>query len=203
MADIFDSDIVTERAVREAFAKSIEEDGGFPRSLRADWVETPLGALLAVGDGDHLYLLAFISKTGLMRKAALLQKSVKAGLEMGESATVKSIKRELGEYFGGKRRVFETPLKLIGTTFQVNVWEELRKIPFGHTISYTALAAQLGKPAAFRAVAQASSQNPVAIAVPCHRAINASGDLGGYSGGGDRKRWLLNFEKEATGKNPG
>lgn len=136
----------------------------------------------------------------MIRKAALVQKKLNAGLEPGESPTVRSVAGELAEYFDGKRQVFETPLQLLGTVFQVRVWEEVRKVPFGHTITYEELANSIGKPAAFRAVAQANAQNPMAIIVPDHRVINADGGLGGYDAGLERKRWLLDFEKATVDK---
>lgn len=202
MADIFDGQGEMENAVREAFVQSLQRQEGAdqPRTLNADWVETPVGTLLAAGDQDHLHLLSFLQKSTMMRKAALVQKKLNARLEMGISSTVHSIAAELKEYFDGKRRMFETPLQLLGTVFQIAVWEEVRKVPFGHTITYDELANRIGKPAAFRAVAQANAQNPVAIAVPCHRVINSDGGLGGYDAGLERKRWLLDFEKAIVGK---
>lgn len=186
-----------ESVVAEALAatRRMQKNMDFPLTLQADWFETPLGTVLAAGGDDCLHLLCFIEKASLVRKMALVQKNLKAWLEPGKSASVESAKRELGEYFGGKRQTFETPLGLHGTVFQKRVWEELRTIPHGNTVAYADLAAAIGKPAAFRAVAQANAQNPVAIIVPCHRIINSDGSLGGYSGGVERKHWLLDFEK--------
>ena len=204
MADVLDNNGEMERSVREALAKAIKPVEGmiYPRTLQADWVDTPIGPMLAAGDESHVYLLSFIEKSGLQRKAALMQKKLNAGLELGDSAAVRSILGEVREYFGGTRRSFETPLHLTGSAFQIRAWEELRKVPFGHTISYAELARRIDKPAAFRAVAQANSQNPIAIAVPCHRVVNADGGAGGYGGGVDRKAWLLDFEKQALTDRP-
>lgn len=83
----------------------------------------------------------------------------------------------------------------MGSPFQTSVWEQLRKIPPGKTCSYADIALALGKPAAYRAVAQANGANQLAIIIPCHRVINSSGELGGYGGGVARKEWLLNHEK--------
>lgn len=156
MADIFIGQGEMEQSVREAFVKSLQQQEGadYPRTLKADWIETPVGSLLAAGDQDHLYLLSFLQKSTMIRKVALVQKRLNAGLEMGESAALHSVAGELAQYFDGKRRAFETPLELLGTVFQVRVWEEVRKIPFGHTITYEELANRIGKPAAFRAVAR-------------------------------------------------
>jgi methylated-DNA-[protein]-cysteine S-methyltransferase len=87
------------------------------------------------------------------------------------------------------------PLDLGGTPFQMRVWAELRRIPYGETVSYGELAAALGKPSAARAVGAANGRNPVALVVPCHRVVRSRGELGGYAGGLDRKRWLLDHER--------
>ncbi len=192
-------DTEADRIVREAFARTMKHQEGrdYDRVLRTGWLETPLGPMLAAGDDDHLYMLSCIEQSSMERKVALIQRKLRARLEMGEAASVLSIIREMREYFGGKRRAFETPLAMTGTSFQMLVWEELRRIPLGATIAYADLAKRIGKPAAFRAVAQANSQNPLSIVIPCHRVINNDGGLGGYSAGVERKRWLLDFEQAA------
>ncbi len=90
------------------------------------------------------------------------------------------------------------PLDVQGTAFQMRVWEELRRIPRGRTLSYSELAACIGRPTAVRAVARACATNPVAIITPCHRAVRANGELGGYRWGIERKRRLLEEEKETA-----
>jgi len=103
---------------------------------------------------------------------------------------------EIKRYFGGIATDFaEVPLDLRGTLFQRQVWQELRKIPWGETISYGDLAGRLGKPKAARAVRQACGANPIPLILPCHRVIAQNGTLGGYSSGLARKRWLLDHEK--------
>lgn len=203
MAADFMHDEKAEDEVRESFTRMLVRvsDAKYPVTLRADWVRTPVGSMLAAGDDKHLYLLDYIQRATMERKAALLQRRLNARLEIGgASGAVKSIADELAAYFAGELREFRTPLMLTGTAFQVMVWEELRKIPFGATISYGELARRIGKPSAFRAAAQANGQNPVAIVVPCHRIINTNGKLGGYSAGLDRKQWLLDFERKALAK---
>lgn len=198
MADLFDGQKEMEAAVRDSFARALENQEGtnYPRTLQAKWLDTPVGTLLAAGDEKCIYLLSFLQKSSMARKAALIQKQLDARLEMGESGAVGLIAAELNDYFAGRRTMFDTPLCLTGTVFQIKVWEELRRVPFGRTITYAELAQRIDKPAAFRAVAQANAQNPIAIAVPCHRVINADGGLGGYSAGLERKRWLLDFEQK-------
>ncbi|MEU8581195.1 methylated-DNA--[protein]-cysteine S-methyltransferase [Streptomyces abikoensis] len=102
--------------------------------------------------------------------------------------------RQLTAYFAGERTGFDLPLRLEGTPFQRRVWEELRHIPYGRTVSYGELAERLGAPGAARAVGLANGKNPVGIIVPCHRVLGANGDLTGYGGGLERKRLLLAHE---------
>ncbi|MEU6880540.1 methylated-DNA--[protein]-cysteine S-methyltransferase [Streptomyces sp. NPDC046712] len=105
--------------------------------------------------------------------------------------------RQLDAYFAGELTTFELPLKLIGTPFQLRVWEQLCLIPYGETRTYGELAEALGSPGASRAVGLANGKNPVSIVVPCHRVIGASGSLTGYGGGLGRKQRLLAFESGA------
>lgn len=146
-------------------------------------IDTPLGPMVAIADEKALYRLDFVDR----REGA--------PLPQGRTGPILSIERELREYFEGKLREFKTPVELEGTPFQKSVWEALRRIPFGQTRSYSELAAAIGRPTAFRAAAQANGANPLTILVPCHRVINSSGELGGYSAGLKRKGWLLSHEK--------
>jgi len=108
--------------------------------------------------------------------------------------TVAQAARELDEYFAGKRRKFTVPLDLHGTPFQLEVWQTLRRIPFGKAVSYGEEARMLGKPKAARAVGSANGRNPIPIIVPCHRVVAGDGSLGGYSAGLPMKRKLLALE---------
>ena len=103
--------------------------------------------------------------------------------------------RQLAEYLAGGRTVFDFPIKLRGTPFQLSVWMELCHIPYGETRTYGQIAAAIGNPKATRAVGMACRKNPVWIAVPCHRVIGSNRKLTGYAGGLERKRFLLNLEK--------
>jgi len=104
-------------------------------------------------------------------------------------------RRELDEYFSGRRTQFDVPLDPIGTDFQRAAWEVLRTIPYGRTINYGEQARRLGDPAKARAVGAANGRNPISIIVPCHRVVGASGALTGFAGGVDTKGWLLDFER--------
>lgn len=102
--------------------------------------------------------------------------------------------KQLTDYFAGRRRTFELDLAPSGTPFQMQVWDELRRIPYGTTISYQELAHRIGKPKAMRAVGAANGQNPLPIVVPCHRVIGKDGSLTGFGGGLPCKRALLQLE---------
>ncbi len=107
--------------------------------------------------------------------------------------------RQLNEYFAGDRKTFDLPIAFEGTEFQRTVWQALCDIPYGETISYGELALRLGKTqAASRAVGLANGKNPISIIVPCHRVVGSTGDLTGYGGGIERKRYLLDFERGDT-----
>lgn len=104
--------------------------------------------------------------------------------------------RQLAEYLRGERHDFDLRLAPRGTEFQLAVWHELQRIPYGTTISYAELARRIGKPAAMRAVGAANGANPIPIVIPCHRVIGANGTLTGYAGGIERKQTLLELEQE-------
>jgi len=104
---------------------------------------------------------------------------------------------QLQEYFEGRRTQFDLTLDVQGTPFQLAVWDELRKIPYGSTCSYIDIARSLGKPGAARAVGMANHENPVAVVVPCHRVVGSDGSLTGYAGGLHIKQQLLHIEKQS------
>lgn len=113
-----------------------------------------------------------------------------------ENDIIKQCIDELEEYFQGKRQVFDVPIDVSeqGTEFQRKVWQELKKIPYGETISYKILAGRISGSNYSRAVANANGKNPISIIIPCHRVIASDGGLGGYTGGLNRKKVLLNIE---------
>ena len=121
-----------------------------------------------------------------------------AGAPDGGHPLIREAAHQLAHYFARTRRVFELPLDLRGTAFQVEVWKALLRIPYGETRSYGQLALDLGHPGAERAIGAANRANPVSIIVPCHRVVAAGGSLGGYGGGLDRKKFLLDLESGAS-----
>ena len=120
------------------------------------------------------------------------------GVRDDKHPVLKSAMEQLTRYFRGESREFSVPLNLRGTPFQMAVWQALLRIPYGETRSYAEIAAQIGNPKAARAVGHANGSNPVAIIVPCHRVIASGGGLGGYGGGLDLKRRLLELEATVT-----
>jgi methylated-DNA-[protein]-cysteine S-methyltransferase len=155
------------------------------------YVESPIGRLILTSDGTAL--------TGLYMNLYRNKPSKLPGLgdDWIQNATIDPLPaaaRQLKEYFAGKRREFDLPLRMEGTEFQQRVWRELTKIPFGETRSYGQLAKRIGNPNGSRAVGLANGRNPIAIIVPCHRVIGADGSLTGFGGGLDRKEWLLTHE---------
>lgn len=123
-----------------------------------------------------------------------IAEKMKLILEHTSTPLLDNCVKQLDEYFAGRRREFSLPLHLIGTKFQLKVWNTLRSIPYGTTISYKEEAIMLGNVKAVRAVAQANGANPIPIIIPCHRVINSDGTLGGYSSGVDKKQILLKLE---------
>lgn len=123
--------------------------------------------------------------------------------ESKPSPVVEACRKQLEEYFDGTRLDFDVPMDLVGTPFQLAVWRELLRIPFGETLSYGEVARNVGKEKASRAVGGANHNNPLAIIIPCHRVIGSDGRLVGYGGGLDKKSWFLIHEKNVLQKETG
>ena len=183
---------------RDAFSKIM---GAAPTNsrnhyniLKASWLDTPLGPMLAIADEVALYLLEFVERRGLEREVERLRTRTNSAIIPGSAAPIESIEIELKSYFDGNLKEFKTPLHLLGSPFQKMVWNELMNISYGETRSYGTQASAIGKDKAYRAVANANGANQIAIVIPCHRIINSNGDLGGYGGGVARKKWLIEHE---------
>lgn len=158
---------------------------------------TTLGNMIAISSEKELYLLEFESRKNLQTNIESLKKQFNCDLIYASSEPILKIQDELSAYFQNKLNKFTTPIAFSGTEFQKQVWEKLREIPHGQTISYKQLALNINSPKSFRAVARANSCNKIAIVVPCHRVINSNGKLGGYSGGLDKKQGLLKLEQNS------
>ena len=159
-------------------------------------IDSPVGVLVAGATQRGLCLLEFRDREILEAQIAKVRSRV-GPTESGSHPLLERTRRELDEYFCGTRRHFTVPLVYPGTPFQLRVWNALRAIPFGETISYEELARRVGSPAGQRAAGHANGQNPLAIIIPCHRVINKDGKLGGYGGGLWRKRILLDLERDS------
>lgn len=147
-------------------------------------IQSPIGPLTLTGTEEALTRLSFGGG--------------QAGAD-SPSPALELAARELAEYFAGARREFTVPLAPEGTAFQLAVWSALREIPYGATASYRDIAVRLGKPGGAVAVGQANSRNPIPIIIPCHRIIGAGGQLVGYTGGLEIKRFLLRLEERLPG----
>jgi methylated-DNA-[protein]-cysteine S-methyltransferase len=147
-------------------------------------VRSPLGELLLTAEDGVL--------TGLFMPAEAHEPPPGAERDDQGFATVR---RQLEEYFAGRRRAFDVVVAPPGTTFQQRVWDELQRIDYGETISYAELATRIGRPTAIRAAGAANGANPISILIPCHRVIGSDGSLTGYGGGLEAKRALLELER--------
>lgn len=165
--------------------------------LRAGRLTVPCGTLLLGAAGDELLYCDWengwhraVVQSRIDRFAGRPFAEVKLESDplLGEAA------RQIGEYFEGKRREFRLPVRFVGTDFQRAVWEGIRAIPFGSLVTYGDLARSIGRPAAFRAVGQATGENPFSIIVPCHRVVGSTRTMTGYGGGYAAKKMLLELE---------
>ncbi|WP_028603371.1 methylated-DNA--[protein]-cysteine S-methyltransferase [Ottowia thiooxydans] len=159
---------------------------------------TPVGEMIAVFSPRGLRMLEFIGQPRVDREMAQVEAAAGGPAVAGQNSLTEQLGRELAEYFAGARRVFDVPLDLLGTPFQMRVWKALLEIPYGETWSYGQEARHIGSPTASRAVAAANGQNKVSIVVPCHRVIGSNGTLTGYGGGLPRKQFLLALEEGAA-----
>jgi methylated-DNA-[protein]-cysteine S-methyltransferase len=148
-------------------------------------MKSPIGDLVLISNGEAL--------TGLVMN---MHKDEVAGSQdwKRDDRLLAPVRKQLEEYFAGERMEFDVPLEVEGTEFQKRAWAELRRIPYGETISYSEQARRMGKPAAVRAVGSANGRNMISIIIPCHRVIGADGSLAGFGGGIERKRALLELE---------
>jgi methylated-DNA-[protein]-cysteine S-methyltransferase len=173
-----------------------------PLRLLMDRLDTPIGEMLIVTDEDgNLRAIDWAEYEARMRGLLRRQYGEK-GFRLEDGRVPRDVKRALEKYFAGDLTAFEElPVKTAGTEFQREVWNALRKIPCGATVSYAELAVRIGRPTAVRAVGLANGSNPVGVVVPCHRVIGSNGSLTGYGGGIHRKSWLLKHESDASVKN--
>lgn len=164
--------------------------------LRLERLASPIGAILLVTD-DAGAIRALDFEDCEARMHRFLWRHCGAKYQLKDGAAPKSVSKAVTAYFGGQLTAIEDlPTATSGTVFQRKMWDALRKIPAGTTLTYGMFARRLKRPTAIRAVGAANGANPISIVVPCHRLIGADGRLTGYGGGLDRKRWLIDHEQK-------
>lgn len=149
-------------------------------AVKAAFYHSPIGWIRLEAEDEALTGLDFVTEA--------------AAISAPLPGVLRDAIRQLDQYFRGRRTRFELALRPAGTAFQKDVWKALARIPFGRTSTYKAIAAEVGRPTAVRAVGSANGDNPISIIIPCHRVIGADGRLTGYGGGLERKEWLLRHE---------
>ena len=162
-----------------------------PNDAVYDELDSPVGRLVVVATAKGVHAIAWPRKGDDL--------SARARREPDHPVIVET-RRQLGEYFAGRRTDFDLPLAPQGTDFQMKAWRELRKIPYGATISYAEQARRVGDIKKARAVGTANGSNPISIVVPCHRVVATSGALAGFGGGLEDKKYLLELEATARAR---
>jgi AraC family transcriptional regulator of adaptative response/methylated-DNA-[protein]-cysteine methyltransferase len=194
----FDSGYDSLSGFQEAFQRYF---GASPTGLdaatvvRVDRITTPLGPMLVGATGEQLCLLEFVDRRLLPTQVKRLRQRLGAVFVPDRNSVIDQTGDQISAYFDGSRREFSVPIVTPGTEFQESVWAALTRIPYGQTVSYSTLAAEVGRPAAVRAVGTTNGLNALAIIVPCHRVVGADGKLVGYGGGLWRKKRLLELEQ--------
>jgi AraC family transcriptional regulator, regulatory protein of adaptative response / methylated-DNA-[protein]-cysteine methyltransferase len=183
---------------RDAFMRTFGRAPGSSRSLDrivVSWQESPLGPLVTAATEQGICLLEFTDRRMLEAQFVTMKRLFSCAILPGENEHILHLRKEIDAYFQGKLQQFSVPLVYPGSPFQIRVWNELLRIPYGETCSYEELARRVGSPLAQRAVGHANGLNRIGIVIPCHRVVNKDGKLGGYGGGLWRKQRLLDLEK--------
>ena len=157
------------------------------KKIKYKIINSPVGALKIVASNDKLAAI-------LWDNEKLHRVKISEMIEDPLDSFLKKVEKQLNEYFQKKRKSFDLPIDLQGTSFQKSVWEWIYQIPYGSTWSYKDIAEKICNPKGMRAVGAATGKNPISIIIPCHRVISANGNLTGFAGGLDRKKILLDLE---------
>ena len=184
---------------RDAFGRIFNTPPGKAENMDCiftELIESPIGPLIAGATSEGVCLLEFSERRRLEKQFNVLRRRFALPILPGGNNHLEHLKQELTAYFNGALQNFTVPLLYPGSDFQVRVWDQLRRIPYGETRCYEDLAREIDSPKASRAVGTANGWNRIAILVPCHRVITKDGKLGGYGGGKWRKQWLLDLEDE-------
>ncbi len=167
--------------------------GKIKAGMVCDEMESPVGLLTLIASDKGLHAILWDNDRLSLKYKTLLQSLV----HNTKHPILTEAKKQLCTYFQGKRKVFDIPLVLDGTDFQIQAWQQLQQIPYGQTLSYGEQAARIGDKNKARAVGMANGQNPISIIIPCHRVIGKNGSLTGFGGGLAKKAFLLNLETES------
>jgi len=183
------------------FARHLSENlvnhqGGFMQEGKILFrnLNSPLGEMIAGATDKGVCFLEWHDRGGVERIKQRVEKRYKIPLVEGNNRHLDQLEKELMDYFNEKLKNFQVKVDVDGTTFEKKTWEQLLQIPYGETMSYGQIAIHLGKPGAQRAVGRANGANYLSIVIPCHRVIEANGNLRGYGGKLWRKKYLLELE---------
>jgi O-6-methylguanine DNA methyltransferase len=189
---------VTSAAFAATFANVFEAAETDEGALCVDIMQSPVGTLVLVASDRALHSLEYVGADDLEARLRGLRRQHDGPFVRGANAVIDGVRAQLDAYFAGQRTSFDVTLSYAGTPFQERVWAALCAIRYGDTWSYLDLARHVGDVGATRAVGMANGANPIAIVIPCHRVVNANGEIGGYGGGVWRKRILLDLERGQT-----
>jgi AraC family transcriptional regulator of adaptative response/methylated-DNA-[protein]-cysteine methyltransferase len=162
-------------------------------------IETPLGKMVVCATDDGICIFDFAFRKMMPTIFLRVRKALELDIVEGQHRHISALRDQMEEYFSGRRMEFDLPLHLLGSPFQLKVWNGLQQIPYGQTRSYKAQSIFLGDEKAIRAVARANGENGIAVIIPCHRVIGENGSLTGYGGGLRAKQWLLDHERKHMG----
>ena len=175
--------------------KKISATRHLPKDTVYDEMQSPVGILTLIASAETLHAIFWDTDC-----ESLSYKKIISGLiKSSHNKIIQQTKKQLTEYFQGKRKFFDLPLAPHGTDFQMQAWQQLLKIPYGATISYAEQAEKIGNKNKARAVGMANGCNPISIIIPCHRVIGSNGHLVGFGGGLDKKAFLLALERNGVG----
>lgn len=198
----FDSGYESSSGFRDAFTRTFGAPPGRGRDatcIVSTIAPSPIGPLLLGATDDGVCLLEFADRRALKRQLETLRRRFDAAIVPGRHALLTRLTRELDAYFDGRLTRFTVPLSTRGTPFQERVWKAVGEIPYGETRSYEQIARAIGAPLSARPVGRANGDNRMALLIPCHRVVGASGQLTGYGGGLWRKKFLLDLELRSVG----
>lgn len=168
--------------------------------LYLSFTDTPLGIMRMGATDQGICLFDFQYRRSIDSIMKRIEQYIGHTFTEGHHPLFDTLQQQINEYFAGTHQQFDLPLHLVGSPFQVSVWQQLLEIPYGETRSYKQQSIALGNEKAIRAVAGANGDNGIAIIVPCHRVVGANGSLTGYGGGLPKKKWLLEHEVKYSGK---